>query len=116
MPGAIGTRVYIQTPSDASAGGGAVTRTWSTSATTWAQIEEQGGIQYVRGVPSVAVQYRLRLRKPIFTLTGTELVPTTQYRVVTADESTTRTFHVSEVQGFGPRERFYTLLCNKVSS
>ena len=110
------TRVYIQTPATVSVGGGAVTRSWTTQATVHARIDEQAGIAYVRGVPAVATGYRIRLRKPIYTLTGTAVVPTTACRLVTVDETTVRTFHVSEVTGKGPRERYYDLACSEVEA
>ena len=116
MPGSYGTRVYVQSPSTASVGGGAVTRTWATTATVHADIDERGGVQYVQGVPVVTVGYRIRIRKPVYTLTGTEVIPTTDTRIVTVDEASNRTFHVSEVSGFSPRDRWYTLIANQVSS
>lgn len=106
------TRLHIVQATEASAGGGAVTRTYDATnpaATVWADVKEQSTVEFSSGVMHAAVFYRVRIRKPIYDFKSAEVVPVVRTRLVEADGDSPRTFEVVSVQGRQPRARRYEL-------
>jgi head-tail adaptor len=104
--------VVLQEVTEATgAGGGVLTRTWSTVATVYAAVRPLTGRELLQhGVPKAGITHRVTIRKPVHRSTGAEVRPTPDMRLV---HETTRHLYISQVIEVAEAGFFYELLCEE---
>jgi len=111
-PGILDERLTLQRERTASEGGGVTSTSFEDVVDVWASVEELEGREYFQAQRGQAEKtHRLRVRRPMTTAAGVNVVPTAADQFVTTDG---RTLRVEHVRG-RKRARFYEIMCVEVT-